>query len=48
MSKAVFLSAGGDPFLALFAIKLWKERWYDEVDKFWVCYNNHSGVPLEV
>ncbi len=48
MSRAVFLSAGGDPFIALMVMKLWKERWYQEVDKFYVCYNNHAGVPLEV
>jgi hypothetical protein len=47
MNKAVFLSAGGDPFIASLVMKLWKERWYDEVDKFYVCYNNHAGVPLE-
>lgn len=48
MSRAVFMSAGGDPFISSLAIKLWKERWYDEVDTFWICYNNHSGVPKEV
>lgn len=48
MTKACFLSAGGDPFIALFVIKLWQERWYDEVDKFYICYNNHSGVSQEV
>lgn len=48
MSRAVFLSAGGDVFISLFVLKLFKERWYDEVDKFYICYNNHAGVPLEV
>lgn len=48
MTKAVFLSAGGDPFIASLVIKLWQERWYDEVDKFYVSYNNHAGVPKEV
>lgn len=48
MSRAVFLSAGGDPFLSLFVLKLFKERFYDEVDKIYICYNNHAGVPLEV
>ena len=46
--RAVFLSCGGDVFIASLVIKLFKERWYSEVDKFWVCYNNHSGVPKEV
>lgn len=48
MSRAIFLSAGGDPFIASLVVKLFQERWYDEVDKFYICYNNHSGVPLEV
>lgn len=46
-SRAVFLSAGGDVLIASLVIKLWKERWHDEVDKFYVCYNNHAQVPLE-
>mgnify|MGYP001584271239 CR=1 FL=1 len=47
-SRAVFLSAGGDPFIATLVMRLWKERWYDEIDKFYVCYNNHADVPLDV
>ena len=46
--RSVFLSSGGDPFLGLFVYKLFKERFYDEVDEFMVCYNNHCGVPQEV
>ncbi len=48
MSRSVFISAGGDPFIASLVLKLWKERWYDEVDKVYVDYNNHAGVPLPV
>lgn len=48
MSRACFLSAGGDPFLALTVLRLWQKHWYEEVDKFYVCYNNHSGVPIDV
>lgn len=47
-SRAVFLSAGGDPFIASLVMKLWRERWYEEVDKFYVSYNNHAGVPVGV
>lgn len=47
-SRAVFLSAGGDPFIASLVMKLWKERWYDEVDAFYVCYNNNARVPVDV
>lgn len=48
MSRAVFMSSCGDPFISLFAHKLFKERWYDEVDAFYIDYNNHVGVPKEV
>lgn len=48
MTRAVFLSAGGDPFISSLVIKLWRERWRDEVDTFYINYNNHAGVPLEV
>lgn len=42
------MSAGGDPFISLYVLKLWKDRWYNEVDKFYINYNNHSQVPPEV
>lgn len=48
MTRAVFLSAGGDPFIGLFTHYLFKKYWYEEADKFYVCLNNHSGVPKEV
>lgn len=48
MSRIAILSAGGDPFIASLVLKLWKDRWYNEIDKMFVCYNNHAGVPLEV
>lgn len=47
-SRAAFVSSCGDPFLTLFVHKLFKERFYDEVDKFYVNVNNHCGVPQEV
>jgi hypothetical protein len=46
--RIVNLSSGGDPFLSSFVIKLWKERWYDEVDRFIVNFNNNANVPQEV
>lgn len=46
--RIVNLSAGGDPFIALLVIRLWQKYWYDEVDQFYVNYNNHSGVPQTV
>ena len=48
MSRAVFVSAGGDPFILLLVVKLFQDRWYNEVDKMWICYNNNSGIPLSV
>lgn len=47
-SRAAFISAGGDPFILLTVIKLFQERYYAELDKMYVCYNNHSNVPLSV
>lgn len=47
MTKAAFVSSCGDPFILLLSYKLFKERWYDEVDKFYVNINNHCGVPVE-
>lgn len=48
MSKAVFMSACGDPFIPLLAIKLWQRDWHGEVDKLYIDYNNHVGVPQGV
>ncbi len=48
MTKAVFMSSGGDPFLISLVLKLLKERWYNEVDRFYINYNNHSRFPKEV
>ena len=48
MSRACFTSLGGDPFLAMMIHKLFQERFYDEIDKMWYCYNNHCGVGQEV
>ena len=48
MSRCVMLSSGGDPFLSLFVLKLFQENWYDEVDRFYINYNNHAGVPTDV
>jgi hypothetical protein len=38
MTRAVFISCGGDPFLALLMLKLFK-RWKDEIDNLYICYN---------
>ena len=48
MTKAVFVSSCGDPFITLLAHKLFKERWYDEADTFYINLNNHCGVPQDV
>jgi len=39
MSRCCFVSMGGDPFLALMSLRMFKERFYDEIDRFYACYN---------
>jgi hypothetical protein len=46
--RACLIPVSGDPFIISLVLKLWKERWYDEIDKMYLDYNNHAGVPLEV
>lgn len=48
MSRCIFLSAGGDPFLSLFVLKLFQEKFYDEIDRFYINFNNHVAVPTNV
>ena len=48
MSRSVFMSACGDPFITSLAIKLWQKYWHDEVDEFLICYNNNAQVPQNV
>ena len=48
MTKAAFTSAYGDPFILLLCIKLFQERFYDEVDHYYVNVNNHAEAPREV
>src|ERR1035437_4953296 len=47
MSRAVILTMGGDPFIASLVLKLWKERWYNEIDTFYINFNNGQNVPSE-
>lgn len=47
MSRCAMLSAGGDVLLADFVLNLWNKHWRDEIDTFYVGYNNNAGVPLE-
>lgn len=47
-SRAVLVSSSGDPFLDQFVFKLFKERFYDEVDKFYINVNNHNQIPSQV
>ena len=48
VSRAASLATCGDPFTTLMWYKLFKERWYDEVDAVYININNHCGVPVEV
>lgn len=47
-SRAAVMATAGDPFVTLTAYKLFKDRWYDEVDEFWININNHCDVPKDV
>lgn len=47
MTKAAFVSSCGDVFLMSLVYKLFKERFYDEIDKFYININNHCGIPTE-
>ncbi len=47
MSSRAILMSACDPFAASLVIKLWKERWYDEIDKFYINFNNHCGIPAQ-
>lgn len=48
MSRAVFLATAGDPFTTSLVFRLFKTRWYDEADTFYINYNNHCNVPPDV
>lgn len=42
------MSASGDPFIASLVLDLFKKYWYDEVDSFYVCYNNYAEMRKEI
>lgn len=46
MTRAIFISAGGDPLLVSFCLKLLRERCWDEVDSIYICYNNSTQTPV--
>ena len=49
MSRSCLLSSSGDPFILLLVLKLFQERWYGEVDEFFVNINHPSKLfPQEV
>jgi len=48
MTRAAFTSSCGDPFILMLCMKMFRERFYDEVDRYYINVNNHSGVPKEV
>jgi hypothetical protein len=45
MTRATLISAGGDPFLSLLMLRLFK-RWRDEVDKLYICYNGIENPTI--
>lgn len=48
MTKCALLSTCGDPFTTSLCLKLFKERWYNEIDKLYINFNNHCQAPPEV
>lgn len=42
------MSSGGNVFESLLVLRLFKKHWYDEVDKFYINFNNHAGTPDNV
>lgn len=48
MTKAGLLSTCGDVFITSLVLKLWRERWYNEIDHMYINFNNHCGAPKEV
>lgn len=48
MTRAASLAVGGEPFTTLMVYRLFKERFYDEIDKLYINFNNHAKVPPEV
>lgn len=47
MSRCIVLAASGDPFTLLLGVKLFKERFYDEVDRLYINFNNYVQIPNE-
>lgn len=45
MTRAVMVASTGEPFILSMIYKLFKERWYNEVDHLYIDINNHSCVP---
>src|SRR3990167_8399805 len=47
-SRAALLSTCGDVFITMSLLKLWEQRWRDEIDHLYINFNNHCGVLPEV
>ena len=48
MSRTVLLTSSSDPFLMSLCYRMFKERFYDEVNSFRINLNNCSRFPVEV
>lgn len=48
MTKSAFIASCYDPFVLLLNVKLWRDRWQNEIDHLYINLNNHCGVPKEV
>lgn len=48
MSRAALMASCGDPFISMLSFRLFEERWQDEVDAFFINFNNYVGVSPEI
>lgn len=48
MTRAALVASTGEPYILSMVYRLFKERWYDEIDHLYINVNNHSKVPVDV
>lgn len=48
MTRAVYITSGGDPLLGSFCIELLRKYCWDEFDSLYIGYNNYAETPKDV
>lgn len=46
MTRGCFVPAGGDPFVLLLFMRLFRDIWVDEIDRLHVCFNRQSNKEV--